>query len=100
MEFMRFKEVVPVDLDFNWRLPFRVGVHRNEVIGGQGHVKKVRSMVREEILKNEGFVSRETTEIRRSKSQWASGDEPSGYLAVYFSNLTSFEQSRVDVIRL
>ena len=27
-------------------------------------------------------------------------DEPSGYLAVYFSNLTSFEQSRVDVIRL
>ena len=28
------------------------------------------------------------------------GDEPSGYLAMYFSNLTSFEQSRVDVIRL
>ena len=27
-------------------------------------------------------------------------DEPSGYLAMYFSNLTSFEQSRVDVIRL
>ena len=28
------------------------------------------------------------------------GDEPSGYLAMYFSNLTSFEQLRVDVIRL
>ena len=27
-------------------------------------------------------------------------DEPSGYLAMYFSNLTSFEQSRVDVIWL
>ena len=27
-------------------------------------------------------------------------DEPSGYLAMYFSNLTSFEQSRVDVIQL
>ena len=27
-------------------------------------------------------------------------DEPSGYLAMYFLNLTSFEQSRVDVIRL
>ena len=27
-------------------------------------------------------------------------DEPSGYLAMYFSNLTSFEQSQVDVIWL
>ena len=27
-------------------------------------------------------------------------DEPSGYLAMYFSNLTSFEQSREDVTQL
>ena len=28
------------------------------------------------------------------------GDEPSSYLAMYFSNLTSFERSREDVIQL